>query len=157
MFQSHVLIISRIRQNQFTKLLSVAGVKTQFPIFSVFVKLHLFWMKCLKVVSTVNLGREARKRERLTWNSSFVCRDKARGKIHHFAYVKKKKSNNFFFKLLRWPILWSRKLTYGSRNTYASGMCYLQLKEMSGQTYCSSAAVCSWGQRLLKAKLQVVL
>jgi len=53
-----------------------------------FIKSHLFWMKCLKVVYTVNLGREVRKKESLTSNRSFFSKDKARGKFLHFACVK---------------------------------------------------------------------
>ena len=65
-FQSYVLIISRIRQNQFAKVLSITGVKTQFPGFSMFVKPCIFWMKCLILISTVNLVTGVRKRESLT-------------------------------------------------------------------------------------------
>lgn len=42
MFQFHVLILSTMRQNQFTKVLGITDVKTQFPVFSVFVKPYIF-------------------------------------------------------------------------------------------------------------------
>lgn len=115
-FQSYVLIISRIRQNQFTKVLGITDVKTHFPVFSMFVKPYIFWIKCLILVSTVNLvtGWERGK----TWLKivhSFLGTRLGKNIYNLFCV---KKYTKHFFKLLWWPILWSRNLACGNRKTY---------------------------------------
>lgn len=126
-----VLITAAIRQKQFTEVFSIAGVKTQFPVFFMFVNPFFKKMK----VSEIGLhsefgGRWEQGKAWLKRGNSFLG-TRLRKKIDNFVFLRN--VTNFLFKLIWWPSLKSRNLISCNKRTYSSGMWHLPLTCLQGE------------------------